>query len=110
MMMPRRVRKLRSLCARMDSNEARSSSPRATSASGLRRLVRLRPADEIARLQHAQLLEGPGDERLPFLQAFGDLDGQLTEETGGDRLEDRLAPLDQEHALLLLGRGRRRRI
>src|SRR5260221_8104917 len=106
MMIPRSVRKLLSLCARIDSSEARSNSPRLTSTPGRRCLVRLRFADEIARLQRAQLLERARDEGLSLLEPLRDLDGQLSEQSGRDGLEDRLPALDEEDALLLLGRRR----
>src|SRR5258706_14325735 len=110
MMIPTRVRKLLSLCARIDSSEARRSSPRLTSAPRRRLLVRLGLTNEIARLQHAQLLERTGDQLLAFFETVRHLDGQLAEQSRGDRLEDGLPTLDQEDAFLLLGRGRGRRI
>src|SRR5258707_12333742 len=86
MMIPTRVRKLLSLCARIDSSEARRSSPRLTSAPRRRFLVRLGLANEIARLQHAQFLERAHDERFSLLEPRRHLDGHLAPDARRCRL------------------------
>src|SRR5215831_695223 len=102
MMMRRRVRKLRSVCARMESKAARSSSRESTSHLRRSRLVGLLLADGVAGLQLAQVLERTGHEGLPFLEAVQDLDRQLAGQPGLDRPERRLPSLHDEHPLFFL--------
>src|SRR5512143_2771542 len=104
MMIPTRVRKLRRVWARIARSASRPSSrrliasARAGRSAGLLCLLRL---DRVAGLQAAQGTERPAHQRLATLEALDDLDRQLSEQPGLDRLESCLAVLDQVHALLV---------
>src|SRR5678815_5671433 len=101
MMMPSRVRKLRSAWARMARSASRNSSPLDMSARRAALRLRLLDLHQIARLDLAQSLEGTGDERLSALQTVEDLQRELAQETGLHFLESCLVALDQVHALFV---------
>src|SRR5689334_14867769 len=112
MMIPRRVRKLRSGWLRI-ARRASARSSRGSMACPSRRsgraarlvVLRLGEADGIVGLERPQGLERSGDERLAALEPGEYLDRELAGQAGLDRLEARLPVLHEIDALLLLRGG-----
>src|SRR5688572_3127499 len=109
MMMPSSVRKLRSRFARIACSASRGRSSASITCARSRSgrawrvaLLLLLGLHGIVGLQLAQRLEGTDDQRLAALEPGHHLQRQLAQEPRLQRLEARLAVLQQEHPLLVL--------